>query len=102
MATETVQKILEKENQADADLIKARQTVADSIEQAKKVAEAKRKQILDDATKKAEELVAKVQLDVDKMYDDAKEEAEKRKAQIILNSSGVKSGATKIVSEVLF
>ena len=102
MATETVQKILEKERQADANVVKAKQMVAESIEQAKKEAEVRKKQIIDDANKKAQELMAKVQLDVDKMYDNARTEAEKRKVEILGKSSNLKNNAIKIVSEVIF
>ena len=102
MATNTVNQVLQKGKQADEKIAKARQDVAETIENAKKTAEKKREEILDEARQKADELVAKVQLDVDKMYNDAGAEAEKLRADILAGSSGIKSKATEIVSKILF
>ncbi len=102
VTTEAIRKILEKERQIEDETSKARKIIADRIEKAKNEAEVKRKQIIANAGKKSEELVAKVQLDIDKMYDDAKDEADKRKEKIFSKSSDLENKAAKIVCEVLF
>ena len=102
MATNTINQVLQKEKQAEENIAVARQQASDIISRAKSEAELKREQILGDARKKAEELTSKVQLDIDKMYDDAKISAEKRREEIISASSNVKANATQIVCDVLF
>lgn len=102
MATNTINQVLQKEKQAEENIAVARQQASDIISRAKSEAELKREQILGDARKKAQELTSKVQLDIDKMYDDAKISAEKRREEIISASSNVKANATQIVCDVLF
>lgn len=102
MVTNTINQVLQKENQAEENIAVARQHAADTVSRAKSEAELKREQIIGDARKRAEELTSKVQLDIDKMYDDAKISAEKRREEIISASSNIKANAVQVVCDVLF
>ncbi len=102
MATETIEKVLQKEKEGEAKIAEAKASVIKMEEDAKILSVSTKDKILTDAKNKAEKILQDAQTKAEKIMDDARIEAEKRQNEIAESLSGLNDEAEKIVKEILF
>lgn len=102
MATQTVERVLEKEKETEAKLSDAMACAEAEFEEAKKKAEKMYEDIIQAAKAESDNIIAAARAETDKMYDEAKIQAETRRKAIYASADSLKESAADTLSYILF
>jgi vacuolar-type H+-ATPase subunit H len=102
MVTETVEKILAKESQADNNLAQAKAKAKEIAADSKVLAEEKYDSVIQSAKKQAEEIIENAQNAADEKIKEAQAQALVNKDQINKDAAPKENDAIETVKNVLF